>query len=199
MADDPAGADDPALADDPAATDDPAMADDPAATDAPAMADDPAAADEGAVAGDEAPAEAPQAVVTEQQSGELRSDWIIGTSVMSPQDETIGSIQDLIIDEEEGRVTAAVLSVGGFLGFGAKNIAVDWNELQINHDAREITLDITREEADAAPEYAFRDQAEAPAPAGGGMGAPDAGAAPPPGADPGAPGGDPGAPDAPVD
>jgi hypothetical protein len=172
VADDPAAeTDEPAVADDPALeTDEPAVADDPAMeTDEPAVADDPAMeADEPAVADDPAaePAAPAQAVVTDQAPTELRGDWIIGTNVVSMQDETIGSIQDLIIDEEEGRITAAVLGVGGFLGFGAKNIAVDWNELQINHDGQEITLDLTREEADAAPEYAFRDRAEAPAPAG---------------------------------
>ena len=166
----------------------PETGDDAFAADAPGAADDPALADDAAVAEDEAPAEAPAGVVTEQQPSELRGDWIIGTTVMSTQDETIGSIQDLIIDEEEGRITAAVLSVGGFLGFGAKNIAVDWNELQIDYDGRDITLAITREEADAAPEYEFRDQAELPPPPDAGIGAPDPGAAPMPGADPGAPG-----------
>jgi sporulation protein YlmC with PRC-barrel domain len=155
---------------------------------APEDAAEPAGED--AAEGEEAAAgPAPDAVVTEMAPSEVRADWIIGTSVTSPDDETIGSIEDVILDQEEGRVTAAILGVGGFLGIGAKNIAVDWDELQIDHDGREITLDLTREEAENAPEYAFRDQAEAPAPmapAGGdaplGGGAPAGGdpAAPPP-------------------
>lgn len=184
MADDPAVETDQDVADDPAApADEPAMADDPAAETEAEIADDPAAEDD-AVAEEAAPSpDAP--LVTEQQPNELRGDWVIGTSVTSPDGETIGSIQDLIIDEEEGKVTAAILSVGGFLGIGAKNIAVAWDELQMSFDAREITLDLTREEAEEAPEYVFRDRAEAPAPAP----AADP-AAPPPGGEPApAPGG----------
>ncbi len=61
-------------------------------------------------------------------------------------------------------MTAAVVSVGGFLGFGAKQIAVDWTELQINHDGHEVILPITVEWAEEAPEFAFRDRTEPPPP-----------------------------------
>lgn len=125
---------------------------------------------------------AQDALVTSQGPDELRSDWVLGASVTSTQGETIGSIEDLILDPGDGSINAAVISVGGFLGFGAKNIAVDWEELQITYDGEEITLDLTREQADDAPEYEFRDREGAPAPApdapagggaignGGGMG-----------------------------
>ena len=67
-----------------------------------------------------------------QGADELRGDWVIGATVMSTEGEEIGAIDDVILDAEEGNVTAAVLSVGGFLGLGAKSIAVDWSELQID-------------------------------------------------------------------
>lgn len=128
------------------------------ATEEPAMtAEEPMPATEGEMAQDEATMPPADAVVMEQGSDELRGDWVIGTTVVSPQDETIGQIQDVIITPD-GQITSAVLSVGGFLGLGAKNIAVDWNELQISEDGQQITLNITREEAEQAPEYAFRDQ-----------------------------------------
>lgn len=105
-----------------------------------------------------------ESVVREQAPNELRVDWITGTRVTSPDGESIGNVNDLILDGETGEMSAAILSVGGFLGIGAKQIAVDWSELQIDHDANEISLDMTREEADAAPEYAFREQEQPPAP-----------------------------------
>ena len=105
-------------------------------------------------------------LVDEQETAEIQGDWVIGARVMSPTDERIGMIEDLIIDMDEGNVSAAVVSVGGFLGFGAKDIAVNWERLDINYDGNEITLDITREEADEADEYVFRDQEDPPAPEG---------------------------------
>ena len=131
------------------------------------------------VAPDAAPAAAGngETIMQEQAPNELRVDWITGTNVRSTQDESIGSIADLIIDQETNTITAAILSVGGFLGIGAKQIAVRFDELEIDFDAREIHLNLSREEADAAPEYVFRERTDAPAPpaatdTGGGMGAP---------------------------
>lgn len=104
-------------------------------------------------------------VIVEDQAGsEVRGDWVLGARVTSPEGESIGSIEDLILDQEDGSVNAAVVSVGGFLGFGAKQIAVEWSELDINYDGNEITLDITRDEAEQAPEYSFRDRESPPAP-----------------------------------
>jgi sporulation protein YlmC with PRC-barrel domain len=132
------------------------------------------------------PALAQDVLVSSQGPNELRADWIVGANVTSTQGETIGSIQDIILDGDEGDVTAAVVSVGGFLGFGAKNIAVDWNELQIDWDGNEITLNLTREQADEAEEYVFRDQdmppPPPPEPAAGGGGTMGGGTAPAPGA-----------------
>lgn len=109
-------------------------------------------------------AQAQEAIVREQAATELRVDWITGTRVLSPQDEVVGTVRDLIVDRESGEMTAAIISVGGFLGIGAKQIAVDWSELQIDYDANEIRLDLTREEAEAAPDYAFREQQPPPPP-----------------------------------
>lgn len=105
---------------------------------------------------------AQDAVLSSQGSDELRVDWVLGSRVMSPDGETIGSIQDVILDVSEGNVTAAVISVGGFLGFGAKNIAVAWDALEIDWDASQISLSLTREQAEEAEEYVFRDREFAP-------------------------------------
>jgi sporulation protein YlmC with PRC-barrel domain len=108
--------------------------------------------------------DAEEVIVPEQGGSELRVDWVLGSRVYSLDGERIGSIEDLILDEEDGAVNAAVVSVGGFLGMGAKSIALDWNELQIDYDANVIELDLTREEAEAAEAYAFRDREYEPQP-----------------------------------
>jgi len=100
-----------------------------------------------------------------QRPAELRADWIIGTTVTSPEGETIGTVDDLLLDEKEGSVSAAIVSVGGFLGFGAKQIAVDWADLEQAYDGSEIVLALTREQAEEAPSFNFRDQELPPPPA----------------------------------
>ncbi|MFP4451527.1 MAG: PRC-barrel domain-containing protein, partial [Rhodosalinus sp.] len=51
-------------------------------------------------------------VIVEDQGGsELRGDWMLGARVTSPEGEAIGSIEDLILDQDDGTVNAAVVSV----------------------------------------------------------------------------------------
>lgn len=142
---------------------------DPANDPMAAPANDPMAApmtDDAAmdadVEADMAAAAASEKVVQQQAPNELRLDWITGTNVEAPDGSGIGSIKDLILDGETGELKAAIIGVGGFLGIGQKDIALPWEELTINYDAREITASLTREEADAAPEYVFRDRETAP-------------------------------------
>ncbi len=110
------------------------------------------------------PVVAQEVLVDTQEDHELRADWIVGATVTSTEGETIGSIQDLIVDGQESGVTAAIIGVGGFLGFGAKNIAVDFAELQIDWDGNQVVLDLTREQAEEAAEFEFRDRLYEPAP-----------------------------------
>lgn len=125
-------------------------------------------------------------IVRQQDPNELRVDWITGTSVMTTDGAKVGTINDVIIDSTTGQVKAAIVGVGGFLGIGEKQIAIDWNKLTVDNDARTIMSALTQEEAKAAPAYEFRDQDAAPAAAP----APDAPAAvaPMPADDPLAPG-----------
>lgn len=97
-------------------------------------------------------------VEVEQAANEWRVDWITGTTVNAPDGTSIGSINDMIVNGETGEMKAVIVGVGGFLGIGEKQIALPWADLTINSDAQEITADLTREEADAAPEYVFRDR-----------------------------------------
>ena len=153
---------------------------DPAATETPstaAPAADPAAEAEAAAAEAEAAAAAAEVaasgkVAQQQAANELRVDWITGTNVTAPDGTSIGRINDLIVDGQTGDMIAAIVGVGGFLGIGAKQIAVPFEQLTINYDAQEITSSLTKEEADAAAEYVFRERESAPAPADGGMAAP---------------------------
>lgn len=70
------------------------------------------------------------AVITQQQNGEFLAEDIIGTNVRNAQNESIGSVSDLILDQN-GQLKGAVISVGGFLGIGDKKVAVPWSAVQV--------------------------------------------------------------------
>lgn len=80
---------------------------------------------------------------------------ILGRDVKSPADENMGRIADVIVDRG-GLVRAAVIDFGGFLGVGSRKIVIDWSALHfwnVANKSESITLELTRDQVKAAPEY----------------------------------------------
>ena len=81
---------------------------------------------------------------------------VLGRDVRSANGGNMGRIVDIIVDKG-GAVRAAVIDFGGFLGVGSRKIVVDWTALHfgaVNSKNDSITLELTREQVKAAPEYA---------------------------------------------
>jgi sporulation protein YlmC with PRC-barrel domain len=62
-------------------------------------------------------------------TGDWRASKVVGLNVYNDQNESIGSINDLLMDKSGG-VKAAVISVGGFLGVGAHLVAVPYEKVK---------------------------------------------------------------------
>jgi len=87
--------------------------------------------------------------------GASEAHGVLGREVRSPADEDMGRIVDVIVDRL-GTVRAAVIDFGGFLGVGSRKIVVDWSALHFGRIANKsdsITLELTKEQVMAAPEY----------------------------------------------
>jgi hypothetical protein len=87
--------------------------------------------------------------------GSRQAQSVLGKEVRSSANENMGRIVDVIVDRA-GKVRAAVIDFGGFLGVGSRKIAVDWNTLRFDIDSNKrdlITLELTRDQVKAAPEY----------------------------------------------
>ncbi len=95
----------------------------------------------------------PPAAVTILNDHEVEG--ILGREVVSSAGENMGRIVDVLVDRS-GQVRAATIDFGGFLGVGSRKIAVDWSALHFPPPAKpdaKITLELTRDQVKAAPEY----------------------------------------------
>ena len=83
----------------------------------------------------------------------LASD-IYKADVYDNSQDKIGVVTDLIVDSS-GNVTTAVVSVGGLLGVGKKDVAVPFKDLKVvSRDGKDwLVLNQTKEELKAAPAY----------------------------------------------
>lgn len=79
---------------------------------------------------------------------------ILGKRVRDAAGKDMGMVVDVLVDRE-GKVRAAIIDFGGFLGVGSRKIAIDWDLVQFNPDNRDapIVLALNRTEVQAAPEY----------------------------------------------
>lgn len=88
------------------------------------------------VASAQAPQQAPQpAGATAQIMSSIPSNSMTVThwykqNVYDPGDNKIGEIMDVLVDRE-GKTTALIIGVGGFLGMGEKDVAVPFNAVQV--------------------------------------------------------------------
>jgi hypothetical protein len=83
-----------------------------------------------------------------------RASKLRGTKVVNQKNESIGSLDDLIVGKD--RVLFAIIQAGGFLGLGSHLIAVPYESLQINADGSRIVLPAaTRAQVKALPEFKY--------------------------------------------
>jgi PRC-barrel domain len=73
-------------------------------------------------------------IVSQQQPGQWMASKLIGTTVTGPNNESIGDVNDVLLDRN-GQAVAVIVGVGGFLGIGEKDVAVSFNQLEFTSRA----------------------------------------------------------------
>jgi PRC-barrel domain len=99
----------------------------------------------------------PDAFMQKQTRDQISAEDLIGANVYGANEEKIGDVSDLLMDNG-GRVLAVVVGVGGFLGIGEKDVAVKFDLLdkmvEDDGDIR-LTLSATKDQLKEAPEFAY--------------------------------------------
>ncbi|HEX5212040.1 MAG TPA: PRC-barrel domain-containing protein [Pseudolabrys sp.] len=117
----------------------------PAANPAPPAAAQPAAK----------PATKPDFVATQKPDQWLASKFK-GTTVMDADSQKIGTVSDILFDKD-GKIEAYVVAVGGFLGMGAKDIALAPTSFEVipgkNGNADILKISLKQEELKMAQDF----------------------------------------------
>ncbi|WP_270937668.1 PRC-barrel domain-containing protein [Falsiroseomonas oryzae] len=97
------------------------------------------------------------AVDSARMQGGRRASKVIGSTVYNENNESIGEVDDIIVPPGGGQ-PVAILSVGGFLGIGARLVAVPYERLQHAGDRDRWTLQgATKDSLQSLPEYRYED------------------------------------------
>jgi sporulation protein YlmC with PRC-barrel domain len=90
---------------------------------------------------------------TNETSMLISADKVEGTNVMNPAGEKLGSIEDIMIDKRSGKVAYAVMSFGGFLGFGDRHHPLPWSMLKYDTNLNGYVVNLDKRILESAPAY----------------------------------------------
>jgi sporulation protein YlmC with PRC-barrel domain len=81
----------------------------------------------------------------------IRANKVIGTTVRNAAGESIGKVEDVILDKQSNNIMFAVVGFGGFLGVGEKYHPVPWSILSYDDAQNAYVVNFTKEQLKAAP------------------------------------------------
>jgi sporulation protein YlmC with PRC-barrel domain len=103
---------------------------------------------------------ADKAIIPEQTGNQLRAEDLMGTTVVDPEGKEVGTVDDVIFDEQK-----KIVGVGGFLGIGKKDVGLDWQQAKLQEDqaagTKKIQISLTKADLQAAPNFKTKEEQKA--------------------------------------
>jgi hypothetical protein len=88
----------------------------------------------------------------------IAADKVAGTAVYGADQKKIGSIDKIMVDKKDGKVSFAVMSFGGFLGIGEKLHPLPWDALRYDRNLDGYVVNLTKKDLEDAPSYDTRNE-----------------------------------------
>ncbi len=90
---------------------------------------------------------------TKDKVASWRASQVIGLNVKNTSDETIGEVEDLMVDMQDGKILAVIISSGGFLGIADTLSAVPVSALRYDEKTKAFKTSLTKEQLGKAPQF----------------------------------------------
>jgi hypothetical protein len=94
------------------------------------------------------------ATIPSQKPDQILASKVKGADVIGQNDEKIGDVSDILFSKD-GKIEAYILSVGGFLGVGAKEVALAPSSIQMTQDKDDwkLKVNMTKDQLAQAPNF----------------------------------------------
>lgn len=93
-----------------------------------------------------------------QQQGQQQptASQLMNKQVYDSSGNELGTVKNVSVKQEDGKVKHIVIGIGGFLGMGEKNVLVPWERVQMRQDR--IVINADRNRLENAPEGSVNDE-----------------------------------------
>ena len=81
----------------------------------------------------------------------FRSDELLGSEVRTPGNVALGSVDDIVMGPESGKIAYLVVARGGVFGIGERHVAVPWDHFKVTPNLNILVLDTSKDGMDQAP------------------------------------------------
>ena len=81
-----------------------------------------------------------------------RSDQLIGIEMRNPQNVILGSVDDIVMSPQSGKIGYLVIARGGFLGIDRSYVPVPWDDFKVTPNASLLVLNTTMAVVEAGPQ-----------------------------------------------
>ncbi len=92
-----------------------------------------------------------------RNNASFRSDELLGTDVRDLKNEALGSVEDLVMSPQTGKIAYLVIALDGISGIDEKYVPVPWEDFKVTPSLNLLVLDTTKGVMAAAPQV-NRDQ-----------------------------------------
>ena len=100
------------------------------------------------------------------QANAVESSKLIGTKVRTTDGKDIGQVDQVVVNQADGKVTHVILNRGGILGVGGEKLVLPWPDVKLQHDVdnpdRWIAV-VDQAKIDRAPKFEAKSADSAPA------------------------------------
>jgi sporulation protein YlmC with PRC-barrel domain len=89
------------------------------------------------------------------KSDEVRASKLVGSTVYNDQNQSVGTVDDILLAHDSKQPDRAIISVGGFLGIGSKLVEVNYDRLKLEANNKVVMPNATKDELKGMKDFSY--------------------------------------------